>query len=179
MLKLRKAVETDFETFKTFFENKNENEDYHWLYYDFNYSTKREEPTEKEKMEWKDVNKLIDKELKNYTLQRFMHDIKSNYIYMIARDSECVGYIDMYYYTKWRYKICDWAILYPKDEELKREVAEELLKLKLPRLKEYDVCAGLYVSVILSLWDIGFRPTGSMRTGFWKLEVPKEESENK
>ena len=174
MVILRRAVATDFETFKTFFNNKNENTYYHWLYYDFNYSTKREEPTEKEKMEWKDVN-----ELKNYTFEKFTHDIKSYFIFMIERDSECVGYIYMYYYTKGRYKICDWAIIDPKDEQLKKEVADELLKLKLPRLREYDVCAGLYVSVILSLWDMGFRPTGSMRTGFWKLEVPNEESEKK
>lgn len=181
MLKLRKveAVETkDFETFKKFFEDSNEDVSYHWLCYDFNYSEKRTEPTEEEKIriekEWGNIQELIDKEFKNYTIERYRKDIETSFIFMIERESEILGYVNMYYYTKGQYKICDWAMVDPRDEDTKKEVVAKLMELKLPRLREYSICGAIHLSVILSLWDLGFRPSGSMRTGFWKLEVSNE-----
>ena len=153
---LRKAELTDFPTYKQLFEDKNEDTGYQWLYYNYLSDDIRREPTEEE----------------DYTIEKFERDLEIGQIYMIQRDDKILGYISMYYHEKGRYKIAEWAMYNPKDDETKREIIEELKRLKLPRLREYHICV-LDDNVIKFLLSNGFVQNSPKVTSFYKLEVKK------
>ena len=153
---LRKAELTDFPTYKQLFEDKNEDTGYQWLYYNYLSDDIRREPTEEE----------------DYTIEKFERDLEIGQIYMIQRDDKILGYISMYYHEKGRYKIAEWAMYNPKDDETKREIIEELKRLKLPRLREYHICV-IDDNVIKFLLSNGFVQNSPKVTSFYKLEVKK------
>lgn len=172
---LRKAELTDFPTYKQLFEDKNEDIGYQWLYYNYLSDDIRREPTEEEEAEfkrvWGDLSEFT-KYFENYTIEKFERDLEIGQIYMIQRDDKILGYISMYYHEKGRYKIAEWAMYNPKDDETKREIIEELKRLKLPRLREYHICV-IDDNVIKFLLSNGFVQNSPKVTSFYKLEVKK------
>lgn len=131
---LRKAKLNDFEVFKKLYEDKEDL--YHWIYmgplvkFTPKASTRRYELV---------FDKSDFDYFKNYTIENFKKDLNSNLIYMIEDSSEIIGYISMFYCCDGKYKITEWAMFNPDDEDKKIEVLNCLKKLKLPRLKMFFI----------------------------------------
>lgn len=177
---LRKADLNDFDSFKRI----SEDEDYQWMYWDFKPLYEPRDPTEKEKAEYElefgDIIKQLEEEKNSYSIEKFAKDLEKDYMYyfMIEKDSQVVGYIVISYMVKGDYRIGEWTMFDYQNEKFKKQILDELLEMYFPRIKTFSICAPAVLSVILSLWDLGFRPTGSIRSGFWSIDS-KYESEKK
>ena len=128
---LRKAELKDFEVYKKMFEDKEGL--FHWIYYD-------ESDSNMEEYNQEDFSDIL-KEYENYTLEEFEKNLKIDYIFMIEEYRQIVGYLRFFNTgTKGDYKIAEWAMINPNDDENKRTVIEWLLKTKLPRLRSFSIC---------------------------------------
>ena len=172
---LRKADLNDFDSFKRIYDDE-DNKGYQWLYWDFKPLYEPRDPTEKEKAEFElefgDILKQLEEEKNSYTIEKFAKDLEKDYMYyfMIERDFQVVGYIVISHMVKGDYRIGEWTMFDYQNENLKKQILDELLEMYFPRIKTFSICAPAYLSVILSLWDLGFRPTGSIRSGFWSID---------
>ena len=164
MIILRKAELADFEIYKQLYEDM----DYQWLYYD---KTKQdiseEEANEIVENTIGDLSEFADF-FKNYKLEKFEKDLESGCVFMIEEDSEILGYISMFYYPKNKYKIADWGMFEPDNDEKKKEVLEALAKLKLPRLRMFTICT-VSKSTVQFLLENGFEE--HCCSSFYKLVV--------
>lgn len=158
---LRKAKLEDFEIFKRLYEDE-EN------LYQFIYTcSEREDSTIVTDCSYFS-DKSIDELHSNYTIEQFHKDLESSsLLYMIEDSSEIIGYVSMFYCSAGKYKIAEWAMLNPEDDQKKVEVLNCLKKLKLPRLRSFSICT-CNDEVVKFLLSNGFN--SSSRT-YYNLEI--------
>lgn len=129
---LRKAKLEDFEIFKQLYEDK-ENL-YQFLYIN---SQNKNHSNELNQTFSIDEN-LIEF---NYNFKQFKEDLNSSLLlYMIEDSKDVIGYISIFYCYNGKYKIAEWSMFNPNDENKKIEVIKCLKELKLPRLKRFSIC---------------------------------------
>ena len=175
MIILRKAELKDFDTYKILYEDNEET--YQWLYIDETIKEKHLTENEKkaimEKMKQEFGNfSEYQQEFKNYTLEKFQKSLLKdyNFIYMIENDCKVVGYVKIVHQFGGEYRIEEWAMLNPKDDEIKEEVLGEILKLRLPKLRIFLIST-LSKSVGQWLLSKGFKCSCIT---FYKLEIKKQ-----
>ncbi len=141
-IKLRKAELKDFETIKTLYEDKTEEQSYQWLYDDTSVDDSKDVKMTEE--EFRDFfEKYIGEysaflEELVYTMEKYQKDLNysDTYIFKIQdHEGKILGYICIRKQYKKVYKIAEWALFNPKDEQLKTDVFEQLKKLKTPQME--------------------------------------------
>lgn len=162
---LRKAKLEDFEIFKQLYEDK-EN------LYQFLYNSSKKEDTTIDTTIVSEFQWIIDESIielyNNYTIDRFKKDLESStLLYIIEDSSKIIGYVSMFYCSAGKYKIAEWAMLNPDDEQKKVEVLDCLKKLKLPRLRKFSICT-VNDDVVKFLLMNGF---SSSCCTFYELEI--------
>ena len=155
---LRKAELKDFKVYKKLFED--ENGLFQWLY--INRTKQQLEDIYCEE----DFSDIIEY-YKKYSIERFEKDLETLYIFMIEKNDQVIGYISMFYCGKGNYKIAEWAMLNPDDNETKKAVIEKLVNFKLPRLRSFTICTP-YDKIAKFLLSNGFVDSSG---SFYKLEV--------
>lgn len=167
MIFLREAEITDFKTYKQLYESDDNEVYYQWLYDDKTRPDISEEEAEEIfKKTFGDFSEF-EELFKNYSLERFEKDLKTCCIYMIEEDSKILGYIRLIYNYKNKYKIADWGMFDPDNDEKKKEVLKALKKLKLPRLRMFTIST-FSKSTVKFLLENGFEEYG---VSFYKLVV--------
>ena len=162
---LRKARLDDFEIFKKLYEDEEG-------LYQFLYICSKKEDCISCTPE-PDCSYFFDESISelfsNYTLERFQKDLESSsLLYMIEDSSEIIGYVSMFYCSAGKYKIAEWAMLNPDDEDKKAKVVDCLKKLKLPRLRKFSICT-ISDEVTQFLLTNGFYSSGTC--SFYSLDV--------
>lgn len=172
---LRKARLDDFETYNILHrDDVAEGKGYHWIYF-FNEcesTNDNEEPKmTAEEYFGEEFLKILDEEYYNYNIERFEKDLQIDVILMAENDnSEIVGYFRLFPYGNGKYKIAEWAIFNPDDDQIKLEMLRLLLKTKLPRLRMFSICV-INEEAKTFLIANGFIPVGG---GFFSYEVVKK-----
>ena len=134
MIKLRKLKSEDYPLFRDlYFE---ENGDYQWIYFDDECKTKAIENDDECFNEFYDI---WEKEHNNYNKEVFEEQVADKYYlyYGAEKDSKIIGYLKIFHNQNGIYKIAEWAMLNPNDEEAIAEIFDEMFKLKLPKLKGF------------------------------------------
>ena len=150
---LRRAKLEDFEIFKRLREDK-ENL-YQFLYINSN----KEESTTVSENQWIFDDSIFES-YNNYTIEQFQKELESStLLYMIQDSSEVIGYISLFYCSNNKYKIAEWAMFNPEDDNKKMEVLNCLRKLKLPRLRSFSICT-INNDVAMFLIKNGFYSSG-------------------
>ena len=170
MVKLRKAEFSDFEEYK----EMHENNDLHFLYNSATVLTPEEEEEADRACKLFFGEEFL-KELEEFikcTPEKFRASLESEVIYIAENEGKVVGYIGMFYCGNGRYKIADWALKDPEDDELKVQMFQELLKAKVPRCKKFVVTL-LNSKAIKLVGSLGFKESRS-GTAFFEFEIQKK-----
>lgn len=140
---LRKAKLDDFEAYRELYQDESDGEGYQWIYF----SNRDKDEVVDEESEKKAINyfgeellEMLEEEYHNYSLERFEKDLETDVILIAEKDSKVVGYIRMFPYGNGIYKIAEWAMYAPDDEETKISMLRLLLKAKLPRVRKFSIC---------------------------------------
>lgn len=156
---LRKAKLEDFEVYKKLYEDTEGS--FQFLYFPNKNNTVSES-----------INFFVDESIMelytNYTLDKFQKDLNSSLIiFMIEDNDKILGYVSLFYCGNYTYKIAEWAMLNPNNNEKKKLILQLLKKSTLPRLRKFSICT-VNNNTIEFLMSNGFKNSSST---FYYLEI--------